>query len=284
MIRLGKKLREHNERANCFEFGIIAITEIGKERGNQFKTQELKETKVALQGTIKELEKAKIDCTIEKEELRKMAQGANQSTDKTNNFFKLIRHPSTIDGVCFARVFMDEQRPESLGADARDLCEVVHIVEKSKEHLAMPFYFIGELLHALITPKCARAYEEYRFNRGDNTLLMYLIKKVWAFFDHHRTGIYNRFGYRTMTLAVEDGASGQEIKKQKYYLMNKKIYSNRFATDAYSAYFAEMLKKCKVGINGCKTYGSHRATMKELESQKSYFITELKKYGGINEE
>lgn len=41
-LRLGRSLIAENERANFFEFGVISITEIGKERGNNLENQTIK--------------------------------------------------------------------------------------------------------------------------------------------------------------------------------------------------------------------------------------------------
>ena len=39
----------------------------------------------------------------------------------------MARHPGVVDNYTFVKVFTDEQRPESWGADARDLCTVIDI-------------------------------------------------------------------------------------------------------------------------------------------------------------
>jgi hypothetical protein len=180
MLRLGKKLVDNNRLANAFEFGIIAITETGKERGNQYKNIEIKETIKQLRDTIKERDKIGENTNPQKAEYLRLTERATQLTDKFNDALKLIRHKCTVCGFPFARVFLDEQRHESLGADARDLCEIIHIKDTTDTKLAMPFYFVGELLHDIIFQKFADTYTEYRFNRGDNSLLMHLIKKAGA--------------------------------------------------------------------------------------------------------
>jgi len=275
MLRLGKKLIENNKLANAFEFGVIAITEVGKERGNQFKDQEIKETIKQLRATIKDLERAKINCNSEKKELERLTTRATHLTDKFNDSLKLIRHKCTVASFPFARVFIDEQRPESLGADARDLCEIVHIREKSDVKLTMPLFFIGELIHAFIFPKFKGTYQEYRFNRGDNTLLMYLFKKLGAIVHRSYTRIYNRFGYHEQILVVEDSGNSAITKTYKYFVSTKKIYSDRFSTDAYADIFAQGLKKVKVGLDQIPEYAGEKATEQELLSQNSYFINEI---------
>ena len=42
VLRLGKKVIANNPKAGSFEFGVVAITEIGKERGNKLEFQEKK--------------------------------------------------------------------------------------------------------------------------------------------------------------------------------------------------------------------------------------------------
>ena len=61
----------------------------------------------------------------------------------------------------------------------------------------------------------------------------------------------------------------------KYYLMTKKIYSRRFATDCYSEFYARKALRSAVGLNDLPEYASERASFLELEMQNSYFIHDL---------
>lgn len=110
VLRLGRKVMENNPRAGSFEFGVVGITEIGKERGNN----------------------------LELKEVRKGTDEANQKNDLFNSWLKMCRHSATIDNFPFIKVFTDEQRPESWGADARDLCDVIHIVSSGDTRLTLP--------------------------------------------------------------------------------------------------------------------------------------------------
>ena len=278
LLRLGKKVVKNNRFANAFEFGVIGITEIGKERGNQFKDSEIKETYKQLETTIKELEKAKKDVTREREELLHLKTKASQLNDKFNSALKLIRHKCTVRNFPFAKVIIDDQRPESLGADARDLTEVVHIEDSSKMKLAMPLYFIEELLLDIIFPKFKNTYQSYRFNRGDNTLLMYLLKKLGSGIYRYDLHIRNRFSYHSRQLKLESSATGDTLKEANYFLATQKIYSNRFATDAYNNIFANKLKSCRVGLNDILEYQTTKATVEEFKQQNSYLIEDLIKY------
>ena len=255
-LRLGKKVLENNAKENSFDFGIIDLTEIGKERKNNL---ELKETK-------------------------KNEDITNQKNDGFNDWLKMVRHSATIDNFPFVKVFTDEQRPESWGADARDLCEIVHIKETSDVRLAMPFFSFTELICDFVKSKFTNFYYKYRFNRGDNTLIMYLYKKFASMFYHFYKRTYNVFGYYVLDLQVESGTQDGILNDRQYYLMSKKIYSKRFSTDCFSDYFTEKTLKSKLGLNDMPEYETEKATFEELKQQNSYFINDLINKKGENNE
>ena len=246
-LRLGRKVIENNLYADSFEFGVIDITEVGKERKN---TLELKEQK-------------KNDGTT------------NQKNDGFNDWLKMIRHSATVDNFPFVKVITDEQRPESWGADARDLCEIVHIRESGETRLAMPFFFIGELLYSLLFGKFVNLYYDYRFTRGDNTLSMHILKMLTAKIQKYYSGIYNIFGYCVLRVQIESGTQDGEIDENKYYLAHKKIYSKRFSTDCFSDFFTTKALRSSVGIDDLPEYLTEKASFDELKMQNSYFINDL---------
>ena len=67
----------------------------------------------------------------------------------------------------------------------------------------------------------------------------------------------------------------EKIEKKKYFLMNKKIYSQRFSTDCFSDYFNDLGKKTSIGLDDYYEYQTERATIDELKLQNSYFINSL---------
>ena len=253
-LRLGKKVIEHNPNADFFEFGVVVITEVGKERKNAL---ELKEIKAA-------------------------AKESNQKNDGFNDWLKMIRHSATVANYPFVKVITDEQRPESWGADARDLCEIVHIKDSGQTKLAMPFFFIAELLYSFIFGWFVDAYYKYRHLRGDNTLLMHILKTFAAKIQHYYTGVYNTFGYCALTVQVESGTQDGELSAHKYYLANKKIYSKRFSTDCYSDFFAVKALRSLKGIDDLSEYATEKASVGELNRQNSYFVRDLTK--GFNKD
>lgn len=249
MLRLGKKMIERNKKSNAFEFGVLIMTEVGKERGNMLETAEMK----------------------------KSDEEANQKNDRFNEWMKMIRHSATVDNFPFVRVMMDEQRVMSLGADARELAYIIEIRESGETRLAMPFFQLGELAHAVIGSRFAKWYEDFRYRRGDNTLISHFLKWLAAADSKHYTKIYNTFSYKSVKVSMQNGSLDGECKERKYYIMPKKIYAKRFSTDAYADFFYEKAIRSEVGIEDLEEYASERATMAELESQHSYFIGNLMK-------
>ena len=250
VLRLGKKVLENNPLAGSFEFGVVAITEIGKERGNN----------------------------LELKEVKKGTDAANQKNDLFNSWLKMCRHSATVDNFPFIKVFTDEQRPESWGADARDLCDVIHIVSSGDIRLAMPFYTIEDMLSEWAFNRFMRLYEDFRFRRGDNTLLVHILKSVTAWIWRRNLRIYNRFGYSVLKIEKERGTMDGKTENKKYYLMNAKIYAKRFSTDCFSDYFNDLARRSHTGLADYLEYATEKASVTELQAQNSYFINLL--YGG----
>ena len=247
-LRLGRKMVENNVFADSFEFGVVDITEVGKERKNM----------------------------LELKEMKKREETTNQKNDGFNDWLKMIRHSATVDNYPFVKVITDEQRPESWGADARDLCEIVHIRESGETRLAMPFFFIGELLYSAVFGKFVSLYYNYRFTRGDNTLSMHILKTITAKIQHYYTGIYNTFGYCPLRVQIESGTQDGELDENKYYLANKKIYSKRFSTDCFSDFFTQKALRSPVGLDDLPEYRTEKATFDEMDKQHSYFFNDLR--------
>ena len=247
VLRLGKKVLESNPKAGSFEFGVVAITEIGKERGNN----------------------------LELKEVKKKNDETNQKNDLFNSWLKMCRHSATVDNFPFIKVFTDEQRPESWGADARDLCDIVNIVSAGDTRLALPFYTIEDMLSEMAFNRFIALYYDFRYRRGDNTLLVYLLKSVTAWIWKRNARIYNKYGYSIVKVEKERGTMDGKAENKRYFLMNYKIYRNRFTTDCFSDYFNDLASKTNVGLSDYLEYATEKASVAELKAQNSYFINGL---------
>lgn len=247
IMRLGKKVKENNPRSDSFDFGVITITEAGKERGN----------------------------SVENSGKRKTDASTNQLNDGFNKWIKLCRHPATVDNYPFVKVFFDEQRPESLGADARELCQLVHIRAASDKKNALPFFFIEDFLYKLIYTRLIKIYESHRYRRGDMTLSAHLAHILATAIHNRYSRLYNLYGYKVLTLEVEDGTQDGKYKESSYYLAFKKIYSKRFDTACFGDIFAKRSVKTSGDILRYPEYKQLRANTNELKSQNSHFINDI---------
>lgn len=247
LVRLGKKIQENSKKSGALEFGILGITEIGKERQN----------------------------TLELREVKKADDVANQKNDLFNTWLKMSRHPGVVDNYTFVKVITDEQRPESWGADARDLCVVLDIKGCDDVKLLMPGFLFGNLFYDLFYNRFRKFYYDVRYKRGDNTLFLYLLKNVVNLFVQHYVKIYNQFGTMKMQLETRSGTLDSEPESHDYYLAVKKIYANRFSTDCYAEFFRDKANASKWSILNAPEYATERATVDELKMQNSYFIRDL---------
>lgn len=247
VLRLGKKVLENNPKAGSFEFGVVAITEIGKERGNN----------------------------LELREVKKKNDETNQKNDLFNSWLKMCRHSATVDNFPFIKVFTDEQRPESWGADARDLCDIVNIVSAGDTKLALPFYTIEDMVSEMAFNRFIALYYDFRYRRGDNTLLVHILKSVTTWLWKRNARIYNKYGYSIVKIEKERGTMDGKPENKKYFLMNYKIYSNRFTTDCFSDYFNDLASRTNVGLMDYIEYATEKASVEELKAQNSYFVNGL---------
>ena len=247
VLRLGRKVLENNPKAGSFEFGVVGITEIGKERGNN----------------------------LELREIKKGADDTNQKNDLFNSWLKMCRHSATVDNFPFIKVFTDEQRPESWGADARDLADIINIASCGDMRIALPFYTIEEMLSEWAFNRFLSLYYDFRFRRGDNTLLVHILKSVVAWLWRRNLRIFNRFGYSVLKIEKERGTMDGKTENKKYYLMSAKIYAQRFSTDCFSDYFNDMARRSYMGLADYLEYATEKASVEELKMQNSYFINSL---------
>ena len=252
-LRLGRKFKDSyrdRKKRPFFDFGIIVVTEAGKERGNQLDTRGQK----------------------------KDDENVNQLNDLFNDFIKLIRHRCTVDYFPYAIVFFDDQRPESLGADCRELAYINQIAGSSELKLSMPFFWIEELIHEWIYPKYVDYNEEYNFYSGKTTLRYYLYTKLVSWIHNFYVRTYNRYGYYALTINQQSGKMDGEPVEKFYYLSRKKIYSDVFATDCYGEYLADDVTKAGIDMLPC--YANVVPSRKEYDEQNSLLVeNKLKNYG-----
>lgn len=251
ILRISRQMIEENRNTGSFEFGVVLITEIDKERGNQLK-----------QAGI-----------------RRDAFETNQKNDNFNYSLKMGRHPATVCNYPFIRILLDAQRPTAWEADGRELTTEVYVAACSPRKSAMPFTVFLDWFAEWVENKFSGFYTEYRYHCGDNKLPVFLLHRFAAATVGRVKRIRHTFGYMESTLELRDSAHEEQVSSHPYYLATKKIYSDRFSTDCYRAYFAERSLGSGVGIEDYPEYEKTCATLEELHSQNSYFISEMEGIG-----
>lgn len=246
-MRPCKTVEKNNPRAGSFEFGVIGITEIGKERGNQNDTKGVART----------------------------AEEANRLNDGFNRWLKLCRHLSTVEYFPYVSVYMDDQRPESLAADAKELCMLLHVGSKTETGNALPFYGLRNWLYNKLYTVLSERYMTHRFMRSDTTLFSHLVHAAASMLYKHKKRMDNLYGYSVAELGMENGTQDGSIRKQEYYIVNKKIYAKRYDTACFADIFARAAAKTPGGVDTYPTYENVRASLTELRAQNSYFVNEI---------
>lgn len=247
-FRLGKRIDE-SEIKYCIEFGITAITEIGKERGNQ----------------------------LEARGEKKDADTANTVNDLFNYDLKLCRHHSTVDYYPFFFLGTDEQRPESWGADARDTAECFGITNSTDYMISSILFGFDEIVYNTYKKFFQKWYVKNRNLYGSNSLTRELFKTLAILNERHYVKIFNRYAISNVEFMFRPGTLSGEGTKVKYPLVKYKIHNDRFATDALSGYYDRRFVNIQNGLQDVPCYGDVKATMDELHLQGSYLIQKLDK-------
>ncbi len=255
MLRLGERLIKDNPNRYAFGFGVYVISEIDKERKNE---KELREDGVKAEDGV-----------------------CNQKTDRFNNLLKMSRHRCVVANSVFIKIFADLQRPESLGADARELGEVYYIDEVGEESPVLPFFapfYLLETLFSCIFGKFVDIYYQYRFHRSDRTLPIHGSKNFIAWIKHIRDKTVNVYNSQVVKLIGENGRMDGAKKQFKYYIQWKKIYSERYKTDCLSGMFDYYDEVNAIGIDDLPEYLTELASDEELLMQHSFFQLEVRKF------
>lgn len=247
ILRLGKKVIENNPLGGSFEMGGVIITEIDKERQNSPSLSDVK----------------------------KDSDTANQKNDLFGYSLMLARHPATVDFIPFVRFLMDAQRTGSVGANVRELSVSLTVTGSSYEKYTLGLFWLETWFGEWILGKLNNFYVNRRFLRGDHTLAVHLVNAVRSKLGHYLEKNKNTYGYSKLSVEAELGSLDGKTKDYEYYLQNKKIYSNRYSTDAYGDYFAVNALKSGVGILNYPEFENTKATLEEFMKENSYMFNDI---------
>ena len=258
ILRMGKTMIEDSTVKNCFEFGVVVITEIGKERGNNLENLHIK--------------KNSTECNVK------------------NDLFvfkiKMARHAGTIDNYCFCFFIFDEQRTMSLGADLREVCDQLVIKKRSPMKLAIPFFFFESALYDWLRCGFKNFYYGYRYSHGNKSLLITLLKNIVSVVFVWVEGIYSIFGFSVLSFIHTHGTGTDDKGDKKelyYYLSFAKIYNYRYATDTHAEYCRVSARASGWSLSESPTYTSLNAPDYEIHMTNSHFVSEMDRLSGRKE-
>lgn len=249
-FRIYKVVNPEDPYADGFEVGVPTFMENAKERGNQNTNQAVKASD----------------------------SGANPKNDGTEMFWKIQTHNSTVENYTFCRPFMDDHRPDSMNADAKDMCDIIMIKDVSEAKLVMPFYMVENDLYTVATKIYDKIYYTLRYLRGDanDTLLVYLLKKIYNPIFQHHDRIVKQYSVYTAHLHIEDAMQKKVLTdKAKYYICQKKVYADRFATDGLKQFFHQRALRSKYGLNDFPQFKGKHIDVQEMKDTGSFFYSKI---------
>lgn len=260
LFRLGCQMNRENCLAGAFEFGVIVLTEIGKERGNQLENQEYK----------------------------KHSPKANPKNDMFNAWLKLLRHAGSVEGVCFVRLLCDEQRAASWGADARDTATVLQIKDVSEPCSALACSWFSSVFMRGFLPKYLQYYQKTLVCGNARVPAVRHLHMAFSAVYARCERRMQTYGYAVATVTTQDGTLEDIPVEHETYISFKKVYADRYCTDCYKEYFADRALSAEYDFVHSDAYRSGCATLKELEKQSSYLVNGLfammKQQGNIQHE
>ena len=244
-LRLGKRVNTENPTPGIASYGIYLWSERGKERGN----------------------------AVENQSYKKDDYKANPKNDLSNLFLKMAGHNASVDFKNFFLSIGDEQRPESVGADEREVSTLLHIDGNSEEFIALPLFEPEYIIQSFLRNRVDPFLKKYRYNRSDGTLFKYMLHHLVSSFNAYYTRKYNIFGYKVLNIGVEKGTQDGNVELHPYYISRKKVYPKRFASDCFRDVLAVRALKARQALIDMPTYKDICADIDELRQQKSYFIS-----------
>ena len=243
--------KELNRLVTLFDFGVITISEIAKERGNRDtnKNREFGDT--------------------------------NPSNDGLANCLGLIRHLTTVRHQQYGFIIWDDQKISALRQVESAMAEVNIFLPKQTKNKknTLPLWFFEGVILDWGLSHYTNLYNKYISCRNDQTLYSYFVFRMYAFFYNISRKISNTFGYKKYDLNLSGVGinGGQEQRgESSFYVIDKIVYSGKkFDTAVYSGYFSKLKMQADTGNNQADSFEGPTASFKELERTHGYMFGEL---------
>ena len=247
--RLGKRMGD-GEDVGIAGYGIHLWSERGKERGNMLDNADYKKTDTK----------------------------ANPRNDYSNMFLKLAGHNATVDFKNFFLCIGDEQRPESVGADEREVSSILHVEGRTKNLITLPFFELETVLNGFLLSHFDPYYVQYRLHRSDGTLFMYLILHVVSLYWGWYIRKFNTFAFDVLTIGIEKGTLDGNLNMHQYYISHKKTFAKRYSTDAFRDMLAVRALEARHGLHQQPKYKGLWSQPEEYDCQHSFAVEKIREH------
>ncbi|MFA6755643.1 MAG: hypothetical protein WCR97_03955 [Bacilli bacterium] len=248
MLRMGKKVTSEHPTPWLGAYTVY-LDEADKERGNQF----------------------------DKVGMKKDDQFANLVNDYYNLALKLSRHWSTIDYKPFFKFITTAQRPGSINSDMVETNESIITINGSVDKFALHGYLVEAMILDTLNKFYFKFNKEYSLSRNYYSLIYRFINFVFKYFYRHFLQIINTFSYSVLSLKLEDGSQNVTNDGTSYYMLDKKIYSNRYSTDVYKTWFSKAALNNYLDLDDIPTFNDLYTTNSELNYMNSYMWSNIQK-------
>lgn len=253
MLRLGKRMLSDNPNRAAFGFGVWIIDEVSTERKNGPETQHLR-----------------VD-----------AEECNQKNDLFNVCVRLSRHACVVANRVFVHILATLQRTGDLNAGFLELGDVVDLREQSETKPVLPFwapYWLVSALFRFLAGKYRSFYLQYRFVRGDHTLMSYLSHGIISAFGNYCERIEKLFGCQKVKVRILRGKDDGNYEEAVWFKQHKKVRSGRYSTDCMRAIFEERSMYNRVSLDDIAEYSDIMATAEERVMQHSHTGKEIDRF------
>lgn len=206
---------------------------------------------------------------------------ANPLNDGFAMFLSSFAHASLIDYTPFIRYIMDYQRAGDLAIKFSGMAETkITIVPTEQEmRITLPFFYLTPLFYGFFINLRKKLYtRKFRHYRSDQTLLFTLINRLGSWATRRMLILTNNYAFKVLKITTSSGTedSGLNLLKEKrYFIINKKHYSDRFRSDALKVIYSD---NEKMGFHSFENFTQLDMTDLDLEYQKSYsFLNRFRK-------
>lgn len=256
MGRLGMQKNPEGEYNNNFEFGIVGISEAGKEYGNQ-----------------------KTNTGYKPDE-------CNPNNDLASLNIKMEGHGRTYDNEPYLRKLMDEQRPSSVMADMLDTLTEMRVIKRDKAEIVLPCFKLETKLYLFCRDKVEAFLDYMNCRHGENTLMVHLVYGIYGAIHNFYWRAYNQFSVEVLHVKFVDHSSAEDLGEageELIYIPTREIVG-AYKTGYFATIYEERAKRSPTGGNDqVPQYETLDTRIEDMQEVGSHFYDKILGYLDMDE-